>query len=788
MDDDMIKNLRAQARVAAELRDAISRNRPDTELVRIYQIFAQFLRHEEKRIRREARRSRRARRRGLFTRPAMPRLGGVRAALTGPLRLVDGTARGILRLSRNPVRVAALSLMVGSTALAAGAYVAPGTTGRIFAAIVTSAPLADEGPRTRLDSLDCATFVPVLDRNDALLGYGPKKAGCGAPGDRTANRFTPSLVTAALPPDQVDRYARIIAVVEGASTGGGTLGGINLTGLARAAKGAATGDRIGGSSGFVSAYEVAGDEQALSRGVGDKLATLRDAALLATGTLSDAQIRDFVTRGLPAAIEFSGPRAGLALAGGILPQAVFGVDGFEDLGDGHLCLLAAAAKKHIILPGPDATQAHQIQAEDRLEWVKQRARNRCVQAGLHDGVLTPAQATVALAEIDAYKLPVGTQALISPPGLGIVLADAAGLSAATGPIRTQMSRDGQDLLVAEIGALRRDIAPRLATGLCATNCIEGEERLDVLAAIARIDANAMPITAFSASRHGLWHGPLVAAAGAAPGDAVRGTPKRAIASLAKALALPALIHSGVDLICRRDWANIRDRGQRGMACDAPGAMVTLPVIVGRSLNTAFAEAIRVAGTDTVVAGLEALGGHVPSYGTEAQLRRALATGTALGMSPEGAMRAFATLVAAAEDSGSVPGPSLHAASVDLPSLPAPETGFSGNERVRLAEALGAAIHRSGGTLYRLREPLIEMGCDAHSLFGKTGTSEATTPTGVRDRMAIVHATCGGVSQVAMVVIGSPDIDRPADGTHARDVERLILTSFRAGLNASSDAN
>jgi hypothetical protein len=780
------KTLEEQARVFAELHVRLNQDEGPIVL-RAYRRFERLYKKEIRRAEGALRAAKRGNPAPLWTSP--PRLIAARdlprLTMSQIMRLLSALP---LLAPRRPVQAIVLSSIVAGAAVAGGAYVAPAATERLLQPMMQVAPLPRAEAEARVAALDCATRVPVTG-NGEILGHMPARTGCGAPGDRTAELFHPSLLTAYIY-NGAAQYLEILDLVEGRSFGGGALYGFNFTGAARVVHTAVVdGQLIGGSTPWTSAIETLADQQAQSRSVSDKLHAIALGAALSSGLLRDTAARtDFIIRATPAALHLSGPHAGLAIAGGLLPGAVFGKTGIDTLGLGQMCLLAAAAKSHILLPGPRPSARDVLRAESRLIRVKARAEERCVAVLERAGQHTPAQITQARDEIAAYALPTSTALAGPPAGLHRILADAARLAPVTGAtIDTQMSHAGQASLVRAEAALRADLGQRpgmrAGDGLCSNDCAPDDVRLDTLAVTVRKGTEGLDIVAATASRHGLFHGKIETI-----GDTVRrGTPTRGIASLVKALAVPSLMHSGVGSLCRRAWAGIRDRTRPGTDCSQPSHFVTVTDMVGRSLNTAFADAIDRVGLETIVTGLENLGGTVAVEPTAAETRRSLATGTALQMSPEVAIHAFATV--AAGTTGAVTallaGPSLHAASNNLSPLADPSEGFTGNQRARLAQVLAAPL-APGGTVHAMRRKLTEMGCDGDTMMGKSGTSEAIGPTGfeIRDRLVILETRCGGHDYVTFAMIGSPEIDTPAPLKTA-DPQRLAIAALSAAIATTS---
>lgn len=781
------KTLEEQARACAELHVQMNRDAGPVVLS-AYRRFERLYKTELRRAERVFRAAERGERAPLrnFTSRGPDKRGLPRPTVSQLVRLMR-----ILPLPnpRRPIQTIALSSLVAGTALAGGAYVAPAVTERLLHPIMQVAPLPRAEAAERLVALDCATRVPVIGSGETL-GYMPARTGCGAPGDQTADVFHPSLVTAHVQSGG-NEYLEILNLVEGSSFGSGALYGFNFTGGLRVIHTAVIdGELIGGSTPWTSAIETLADQQALDRSVLDKVHAIAIGATLSSGPLEDPQARtDFILRSTPAAMYLNGPHSGLAIAGGLLPGVVFGKPGFETLGLGEMCMLAAAAQSHLLLVGPNPSARDVLRAESRLAKVKVRAEERCVAVLERTALHSPAQIAEARAEIAAYALPVSTALVGLPAGSHRILADAARLAPITGAtIDTQMSREGQAALVQAEAILRADLGQRpgmkAGDGLCADECAAGDVRLDTLAVTVRKGSGTLDIVAATASRHELFHGPIETIGDAAQ----RGTPTRGIASLVKALTVPTLVRAGVGQLCRRAWAGIHDRSQPGTDCSQADHFVTVSGMVGRSFNTAFADAIHQVGLETIVTGLEDLGGTIVAEPTNAETRRSLATGTALQLSPEAAILAFATITAGTTSTATPPptGPALHAESSELPPLANPSEGFTGNQRARLGQALAAPLALDG-TMHAMRNTLTGMGCDGDRLMGKSGTAEGTGPTGVeiRDRLLILETRCDGYDYITFAMIGSPEIDTPA-ALNAADTQRLAIAALSAAIATPSN--
>ena len=664
--------------------------------------------------------------------------------------------------------------------IGASSFAFPVVTDQAASAALSVVPLDREETEALESARACATYIQVWDADRTLIGFVPSRTACGDPGDHTASVFAPSLITADMTAEEVAAFSAVIDIVEGPSSGPGVPLGISLPGLARAVQGLVTGDRIGGSSGWVSALEVLRDEQASGLSIRQKLRSIWFAARLAAtpNYLAPESRNHLVATVMPAAIEMSGPRRGLAIAGNLLPSLVFEADSISDLSVGQLCILAAGIKRQILLPGPNASAQTANAAELRLEEVRERAISRCLRPLEQSGILSAEAAAEELAAILDFSLPLGRGSL-SPPGLPRLLADAEALYPENRrSIDLSVTQAGQTILVESVEELRERVEPHLGSDLCASDCDHGEEQLDILAVAVRTDRPDLPIVAAFQSRHGLWTGPYQ--------DGVRGVVTRAIASVTKALATPIL--TGLDLVCRERFANLHDGGRAGVDCNVPGALISPEEMLARSSNTGFANALRQVGPETAAEFLSSLGAEVIRQGGQDRLRRDIATGTALQIAPERVVRAFAAIVSGAMgDTPTASGPILRYGD-PADTLVLDQVYFDHPERLR--ELLGAPIHHPAGTLHALEAPLVAMGCRADTLFGKSGTSEGVGPTGheVRDRLLILSAECDGIPIVIWAMMGSPRIDMALQGVSAADVQSLALATLRAGLDAARAAD
>lgn len=663
-----------------------------------------------------------------------------------------------------------VSIVAMSLGFSASTLVAPAATDTIVGGAINLVAPLDPDTVARLDAArDCARRLPVLDVGGAVLAHVPARDGCGAPGDATAAIWAPSLLTADLPADQATRFTEVIDLVEGRSTGSGTFLGLNLTGLLRAAASVVLpGQRVGGSSGWMSGIEVLQDLQGEDLSIRLKLSQVVLAMRYTASAAHDPSERDrFVAETLPAAVWMGGPENGLAVAGGLLAEAVFGKASFSELGIGELCLLAAAIKRQILLPAADARPGARDFAEARLAYIKGRAVDRCVDPMAEAGRLTPPEAEEARAAIVAYNLPAPRETL--PSGLSLLLADADALAPRQGvPVRLWVSAEGQESLARTVDDMRAAWDAGLSSDLCAHNCAPGQPRLDVLTVAVRADIEGLPIVAAFQSRHGLMTGPIR--------GGERQVPHRAIASVVKALVAPLM--TPLDTICRRPFANLTDRGWEGRPCADPAAWVSPEDMMARSSNLAFAEALGRIGTRHAAAFLESLGATLGPAPSEERLRRDLATGLAVQIAPDRLIRAFAAIVAGAERRApSAAGPVLRQGDIAEP-LNLDPAHFV--DLGQLRALLAAPIADPRGTLHGLAAPLATMGCSGEA-FGKTGTSEAVGPSGTetRDLPQLFHVTCGDAAYVIFTLVGSPEIDRPLTGVARADVERLALATLAA---------
>jgi len=692
------------------------------------------------------------------------------------------------------LRISGAARIVGATlalctALPVMAFIAPAQTDAAVAGLVrVVAPSTDEMWARTVTRLDCALHVPVQGADGRIAAWLRTAPDCSDPGaaPEAGETATPSLVTAEIDPAQIARFGPVIMVVEGYHAGPGTILSTDIRGLLRAIRSIVTGGRrIGGSTGMLSGFEVLDDAQAKTLTVTDKLGYMMQVMRLAAGPLRDTAARNrFVALTMPAALHRGGPRSGLAVAGGMLPKAVFGKEDFADLDLAELCILVSGYKRPILLPAIGAGMQTQRRAEKRFEDVRRRADERCIGKLEQDGRISPAEASAARKALAALVLPVAERR--GAPGLQgarSLIVEALALEPggeADEPLHATIDPAAQALLSRAVARLDRRIDASGEGVACLIDCDRQTRRADVLAIAMRLGTAADRIVAAYQNRHGLWHGPTRAAP---DGGLERSTPHRALASIMKAMIAPVLVAHDIDTVCRRSWDGLQDfDGDTGTDdCTAADGHLSLPEVLARSSNLGIAEAVRIVGVRAVTDWIERLGGAP----TEARpSRRAIATGTAPPLSPEYAMRALSAMARGIEgEIATAQTPRILSGGGDSVALP-PKM-IAGTRRGALATALAAPIADPSGTLAALAPALAARGCDAGSSWGKTGTSETADPTGrgVRDRLVMLHAVCRGVPYGVFAMIGSPEINAPLRGITSAHVRTLALAALDAAMAA-----
>lgn len=690
---------------------------------------------------------------------------------------------------------AAASLAIFVTAAGATVYMAPQTAETIAANLVgTIAPVSADEAETVFSRLDCATRLPVLDARRKVVAWRRVHEDCADPGHSASGdlRASPSFRTGTISELALAEYMVALTVAEGAHNGPGTLLSHDLRGIARAIWYALSGRRmIGGSTGMTSGYEVLFDQQATRPDIWTKLGTYWTVARLSAGPLSDPIDRDqFVAMTMPAAMSIHGPEKGLAIAGAPLAQAVFEVDSFDDLDLGHHCILAAAMPLPLFLAGQNAPAAVLDKVAKRVDQVKRRAVSRCVEPLRAKGKIGDAEAAEALDVIASFNLPNKVNGMIeamapSIPGARSLIADALKLNPQADALTLSIHRESQGNLASVVEALSTAAAPALNPALCVIECEASQHRVDFLSVAVRVDAGKSEIVAAWQNRSEQWHGEVVPVPG---GPEVRTGKARPNASLMKVLMAPAFVHAGVETVCRKTFNQLQDpNGFEGFAdCDVPGAQVTLVESMENSWNTGIADAIRQAGTENVAQYLEAMGGVRLPHRDLAELRRGLATGISIRISPERAVRAFTAIVRGVlGETPTSTEPSLFAGAAGETLAMDPEL-FDPALRDKLAAVMAAPVVNPDGTLRALQDPLNGLGCTPGRTFGKTGTAESDDDfqTGVRGRLIMLHAECQGMRFVIFTMISSPQPKIPLTGFAAADVRTLTLATLQAGITAS----
>lgn len=707
-----------------------------------------------------------------------------------------------------------MRMMLASTALVLVAAMAPFFVPSISEAaarafVQIAAPLPPERSTEIKDRLTCAMRTQVRDATGQTVGFLRVSDDCGHIGDpapKDGALAHPGFRTAEVSEAAAAEFSRLLQVVEGAHEGAGTVLGVNLAGLARGLFGHVRskvfgGKYPGGSTSVISGLEVLFDGQTKKPDVREKLATLFEVAQLSAGELAEKAKRDrFVTLTTPVAMGPRGSGFASPIAGGVAPWAIFGKERHEDLSLGEMCVLVAAAQQPLLLLPDDADPAMAARVFANWHKVAKRALARCLVPLEDAGEDAPGALASARSYLEALiknTAPAGSERPSTPikttqalptigggietlnrtvPGIRHVLADVHSLGHGGGAVTLHVSAEGQQELAQVVDGFGADLPSDECIGRCG-----GNPTLDVLATAVRIDADAPPvIAALWANSHNLWHGPW---APDGHGRKSRGTPHRPVASLVKALAAPRFVADELTSVCRRSWQELHDttapkKGYENCAQD--GATISLARMMAISSNLGFADAIATVGTGQLVDWFSHLGAFPRQLDSEAAQRKAMATATALPMTPEAVMRAWVAILRGSY--GEIPQADWpHLVARDAQDVRAlPEHYFTATHRKTLRSVLAAPITSPSGTLHTLSARLEKRGCVPASFMGKTGTSESTAnETAIRDRLVMFHAECGGHRYAVFAMIGRPDTHTALEHVSKKHVLSLALGALDA---------
>lgn len=511
---------------------------------------------------------------------------------------------------------------------------------------------------------------------------------------------------------------------------------------------------LAGSAPILSAFEQLADDAGSIQKARSKMANIRATAIYTVKHLPDDQSRaHFLSSGMIVYKPYGRP----GLAGGHAAEVLFG--GAPD-SLAEVCLFAAASGFFLKQAGPALPDTWNKQAVDRHERAKKRAKACAGQLAASE-----AERVAALAEIEAFRLPVG-----GPPKVGkdlsILVQDSlAGRTPPTPgkPVATPLVTDRLSSGRVRVDAALADLAPRLAPGLCIKDCAR---ELHHLIAVAEIEGDALHLRAAFTNRHHMLFGPPP------DSDGTLRAPAFGLASLHKVpLTLVAARH-GEDRLCNRVQGDIRNaHGPAPEADCGPGldkGWVATDTALAISMNLPWIDLAsrHMAEVSALETALGFLGDGAGPGGA--------ALGTGRRAPPERMMALMAAFDRAAQgEPARTRGLSLlqdgpGAFAVDLPAM-----GYAPQHAASAAHWLEAPLAKDG-TLASLTGAMQAIGCRA--VLGKTGSPEIEDSR-ARARLAVATIACGQRRFVAFAQVDSGRGDMPLGRITAADLSALIAAAI-----------
>ena len=442
----------------------------------------------------------------------------------------------------------------------------------------------------------------------------------------------------------------------------------------------------------------------------------------------------------------------------------------------HQCLLAAGAKEPILVTSSTASKKARDDALERLIERKDVAE-KCLSNSKASGDLTQDEyvkerallASVDLPVIEAYgdrganplrwvddALPLSKSALND--GLRLMGPDQRRLRSTFEPV---VQRDVKMILFEQIN---NDIRPRLSTDVCVAGCAQP---IDYFVAVAerRPDGDLAAI-AVVGSDEGMLYGPV-------SDGGVLGLAHRSVGSAGK---LPTMVcgvrYGAKQSYCRSDRWRLSDPG--GIAptsCVQESDFASRIQIMSESHNSAFAEWLSDISDDDLRMCLADMGSTVHEGLDWFNLRRTSAVGTKVLYTPAALMRASAAIAF-----GSATTPKLFEEQDNSASLLDLNTMLTDAQLQEVRSLAKSASGEAEGTLYGFRIP------ECETLAIKTGTVDSTLERQVRDKVVIWSGVCADRQLTAVVMIGSPRIDRALGDVRSVDVAKILRKSLSASLD------